>query len=512
MTARSPARSWRSLLTLAIETSCDDSCVAVMEKEGPAARLLFNNKVTSDQRMFGGVHPGLAVVEHAARLGPLVQEALQALPEATSSSGGEDAWGRRALPVRDARTGEWTLRRVPDLIAVTRGPGMAASLSVGLTMAKGLALAMQAPLLGVNHMQAHALTPRLVDAMARWPTSATASSLQDTTATTPPPNSPTRNRTGDAAAQQQQQTPEFPFLTLLLSGGHTQLVLSRSLTSHKVLAEAETTALGNMLDHAARAVLPSAITSGASDVMYGALLEKFAYPDAPATDNSSSGYDYDGYAPPAKRADELTHFDSGLGWKLPAPLSDRRSLEYNFTGLGSAVQRAAAGKPDMDEAERRVLARAAMKMAFEHVAGRVVLALKPPPPVPRKPRRQNSGDGSKASREPLTPDAAAAAAAERAVLAKIRTLVMAGGVASNRFLRHVVRRFLEARGFGNMAIVTPPPALCVDNAAMIAWAGAEMWEAGWRSNDALAILPSRKWSVDPAAEGGGILSSYHQEE
>ncbi|KAK0703780.1 glycoprotease family-domain-containing protein [Lasiosphaeria miniovina] len=460
MTARTPARGRRSLLTLAIETSCDDSCVAVMEKEGPAARLLFGNKVTSDQRMFGGVHPGLAVVEHAARLGPLVQEALQVLPEATSSSsssssssgGGEDT-RRRALPIRDARTGEWTLRRVPDLIAVTRGPGMAASLSVGLTMAKGLALAMQVPLLGVHHMQAHALTPRLVDAMAR---------------------------TGDAAAQQ-QQTPEFPFLTLLLSGGHTQLVLSRSLTSHKVLAEAETTALGNMLDHAARAVLPSAITSGASDVMYGALLEKFAYPDAPAADNSSSGYDYDGYAPPAKRADELTQFDSGLGWKLPAPLSDRRSLEYNFTGLGSAVQRAVAGKPDMDEAERRVLARAAMKMAFEHVAGRVAAA-------------------------------AAAAAAERAVLAKIRMLVMAGGVASNRFLRHVVRRFLDARGFGNMAIVTPPAALCVDNGAMIAWAGAEMWEAGWRSNDALAILPSRKWSIDPAAEGGGILSSYHQEE
>jgi hypothetical protein len=66
-----------------------------------------------------------------------------------------------------------------------------------------------------------------------------------------------------------------------------------------------------------------------------------------------------------------------------------------------------------------------------------------------------------------------------------------------------LRAFLDIRGFANVRVLIPPPSLCTDNAAMIAWTGIEMYEAGWESQ--LSCKPLRKWSVDPNAEDGGIL-------
>ncbi len=117
------------------------------------------------------------------------------------------------------------------------------------------------------------------------------------------------------------------------------------------------------------------MTSSAQNVMYGALLERFAFPDAPlAGADSNSGYDYD-YTPPATRADELVPFDSGRGWSLQVPLPQRSSMSFNFTSLNGEVMRIAEARPEMGEEERRVLARAAMRLAFEHLASRVVFAL-----------------------------------------------------------------------------------------------------------------------------------------
>jgi N6-L-threonylcarbamoyladenine synthase len=83
--------------------------------------------------------------------------------------------------------------------------------------------------------------------------------------------------------------------------------------------------------------------------------------------------------------------------------------------------------------------------------------------------------------------------------------VIAGGVASNRFLRHVLRGTLAARGHAGLPVICPPAALCTDNAAMIAWAGAEMYEAGWRSS--LRVGPIKKWSMDDSdgSADGGIM-------
>jgi N6-L-threonylcarbamoyladenine synthase len=124
---------------------------------------------------------------------------------------------------------------------------MRSNLAVGLDTAKGLALGFNVPFLAIHHMQAHALTPRLVNAMK-----ATVS--------------------GGAAVLQ----PAFPFLTILVSGGHTMLIDSAGLTDHAILAETGDIALGDCLDKAARAILPQHLLKAP----YGKALEDFAFPES----------------------------------------------------------------------------------------------------------------------------------------------------------------------------------------------------------------------------------------
>ncbi len=421
---RLPQGSGRCLVTLAIESSCDDTCVAILETTSGggsgSAKLHFNERLTADNGGHGGIVPNVAVASHHARLSPLVRKALAFLP----ASGGGDGDGTR---------------RRPDLVAVTRGPGLLPALATGLNVAYGLALGWQVPVVGVNHMQAHALTPRLVAALA----------------------SPAERRRAGASA-----SASFPFLSLLVSGGHTLLLRSAGVCDHRILAQARNVAVGDALDKCAREILPPEAVAGARDVAFAAQLERFAFPAGPG----GRGYGYD-YAPPPTRAAEIAPYRSAAhGWTLTPPLAGTRAMAFDFSGFYGQVNavvraRAAAGGMGLDE--RRELARAAMTLAFESLAGRVVLALEAIEATERQPAD---------------------------------TLVVAGGVASNRFLRAVLRAMLDARGYHRVRIVVPPPELCTDNAAMIAWAGAEMFEAGWTT--ALGAHPVRKWPLDPDEDGG----------
>ncbi|OTA93777.1 hypothetical protein M434DRAFT_72500 [Hypoxylon sp. CO27-5] len=426
----------RRLLTLAIETSCDDTCVAVLEKDagaGGAAHLLFDKKITSDNRQFRGVHPVMAVVSHTRHLAAMVGEAMRSLPKASETG---------------TQTTD-SARRKPDFVTVTRGPGMLSNLSTGLNTAKGLAVAWGVPLLGVNHMQAHALTPRLVSALEAGKRQRAQEEKQG-------------GYTPTQEAENPQPTPTFPFLSLLVSGGHSLLVLSRSLNDHAILASAQNIAIGDMIDKCAREIVPSSEIAAGENVMYGPLLERFAFP--------AGGTDYN-YTPPSTRADEIKIYDSGLGWVLTPPLSGTTGMTYDFAGLNGQVLKLLLQRPDMDVSERRLLAQNVMRLAFEHLASRLLFALS---------RGIDTSDGE--------------------VLRNIRTVVVAGGVASNRYLMHILRAILDARGYSHIELVCPPLPLCTDNAAMIAWTGMEMYEAGWRSE--LDILAIRKWPLDPNVDGG----------
>jgi N6-L-threonylcarbamoyladenine synthase len=343
------------------------------------------------------------------------------------------------------------VRKLPDFVVVTRGPGMRVNLTTGLDTAKGLAVAWQVPLYGVHHMQAHALTPRLMNAMQTW------------------------THFDDVA-------PRFPFLSLLVSGGHTLLLHTKGITDHSILAETGDIAIGDCLDKIARTILPEELARSSSSGSFGSLLERFAFP---TPEEEAQLVDYE-YQPPHSRHEmELRSQEaSPYGWNCPSPLHASRggtkkdAMEFSFAGLVTYVNRVAqfgfniavgklgktARATPMDDVEARLLARETMRVAFEHLAARVVLALE------SERKSQAEVDWSK-------------------------TLVISGGVAANRFLRHLMREYLTARGFPDVEICVPPPDLCTDNAAMIAWAGYEMHKAGHRDS-ALRTRALRKWSLE----------------
>ncbi|KUJ18507.1 uncharacterized protein LY89DRAFT_717121 [Mollisia scopiformis] len=307
----------------------------------------------------------------------------------------------------------------------------------GLDFAKGLSVAWQVPLLGVNHMQAHALTPRLVNAL---------------------------NATDQTS---KQLTPAFPFLSLLVSGGHTMLVHSRSLCDHEIIANTTDIAIGDMIDKCARDILPPPYLASAKDVMYGKLLETFVFPQQP------SRYDY---TPPSSFTRTRTSTDPTHDWVINPPYqapgnqgSIGHAHSFTYSGIGSSTRRVLERKPDMDYGERQSLARVAMEVAFEHLASRVLFAL------------------------------------DRPDIKNIKALVVSGGVASNHYLKEILRQNLNANGYGSdqIELLFPPPQFCTDNAAMIAWTGMEMYEAGWRTK--LDALVTRKWAIDPRCSDGGIL-------
>ena len=427
----------------------DDTSVAVLRrKKGEYCRLLFHEKVTADNSAFRGIHPIVSLESHQESLALLVDKALQRLPTIENEA------------IDSFFTDRSGLQRIkPDFVSVTRGPGMRSSLTTGLDLAKGLAVAWQVPMLGVNHMQAHALTPRLV------------SMLDDPSA---------------------EPDPTFPFLSLLVSGGHTLLVHSKDIADHEIIATTTDIAIGDVIDKIARLVLPHNVLSAGGQAMYGRLLEQFAFPNGISDHN---------YQAPKARQEEIERRQSRWGWALVPPLAETRSgakskaMEFTFSGLGSAVERICKSKPEMTDEERVDLARESMRIAFEHLASRVGWSLS------HFDRFKETGTGE-----------------------RVDTVVIGGGVASNEFLRTMyvflnlqrlglwltdcayfrsLKAFLAARGFPAVRLVSPPLALCSDNAAMIAWTGMEMYDRGWQSD--LKCRALRRWSLDPKSDDGGIL-------
>ena len=342
-------------------TFSDDTSVAILDHEKLSpTRILFHQKITADNSAYSGIHPATAVTSHQENLATLVSQSLRSLPLIEPEDDDNTSNGGRSVNVC-AQRGRWLKARKPDIISVTRGPGITAALSTGLDTAKGLAVAWQIPMIGVNHMQAHALTPRLV-------------------------HSTQQDDVGGLAK------PEFPFLTLLLSGGHTLLVFSKSLCNHAILASTADIAIGDAIDKMARSVLPPSALGG-KEIMYGRILEQYAFPN---------GTENHGYTAPISRAQEIVKRKSQWGWTLPAPLAEGKVMKFSFSGLGSAIKRICDSTVfEMDQIERIELAREGMRMAFEHVAMRVIWALS---------FLQEEGH-------------------------QLTTLVVSGGVASNGFLR-----------------------------------------------------------------------------
>ena len=229
-------------LILAIESSCDETSAAVLL----GAKVLSNEVVTQLQHaQYGGVVPEIASRAHQTMITAVVQAALKTA-------------GRE---LRDL-----------DVIAVTQGPGLMGSLLVGISFAKSLSLALEIPLVGVNHMQAHILAHFADDC---------------------------------------ENKPVFPFLNLTVSGGHTQLVVVHSAIQMEVIGETIDDAAGEAFDKAAKVL-------------------GLDYPGGPLLDKMSQNGDAKKFTFPIPKVEGLNFSFSGLKTSLLYFLRDNQKLNLNF--------------------------------------------------------------------------------------------------------------------------------------------------------------------------------------
>ncbi|KAJ7124908.1 glycoprotease family-domain-containing protein [Mycena epipterygia] len=359
-----PRRAFRSLhttarpfLVLGIESSADDTCAAIVD----ASRRIWSNVVVKQHDLHeknGGIEPRLAFLAHQRNMPVAVRKALT-----------------------DANIGMADV----DGIAFTRGPGLSGCLSVALNAAKTLAAAHNKPLVGVHHMQAHALTAHL---------------------TVSPP-------------------PQFPFLTLLVSGGHTMIVLATSLVDFRILATTVDKSVGSVIDR-----VVTLLQIKWTDLGPGPGLEKYCAEQVP--DEPGSAYD------------------------PPTPM--RGQLAFSFSGLHSWVERTMIAEGGVQHVNKRALARAFQTAAFAQLETKLLLAL-----------RWCTENGH-----------------------VIHNVVVSGGVASNMFLRERLKICLRA--FDPMELVFPEPALCTDNAVMVAWASMHRFLA--HDHDDYSIGPLPTWSIE----------------
>jgi N6-L-threonylcarbamoyladenine synthase len=237
------------LLILGIETSCDETGVALYDTERGLLADALHSQVEL-HALYGGVVPELASRDHVRRLLPLLRSVLE----------------RAGLNVSDI-----------DAIAFTQGPGLGGALLVGASVAAGLGAALDRPIVGIHHLEGHLLSPLLVE-----------------------------------------PRPDFPFVALLVSGGHTQLMRVDAVGRYSLLGETQDDAAGEAFDKTAT-------------------LLGLGYPGGPALARLAEGGD-------------ASRFD------LPRPMIASGDLNFSFSGLKTAVLTRLRSLGAIDEATRADLA------------------------------------------------------------------------------------------------------------------------------------------------------------
>lgn len=268
-------------------------------------------------------------------------------------------------------------------VAATGGPGLIGGVIVGVMTGKAIAAVHDLPFLAVNHLEGHALSARLSDDVA------------------------------------------FPYLLLLVSGGHCQLLVVEGVARYRRLGTTMDDALGEAFDKVAK--------------MLG-----LGYPGGPAVEKAARSGDPRRFA-------------------LPRPMLGRPGCHFSFSGLKTAVRQMAETLP-AEEGPRQT-AIADLCASFQAAAA-----------------------------DSLADRTRNALSAFRRLHGGSATLVVAGGVAANAYLRGRLQGLADAE---RARLVAPPLRLCTDNAAMIAWAGIERLHLGMV--DRLDFAPRPRWPLDPDA-------------
>lgn len=345
---------------LGIETSCDETAAAIVECDKKGKGHILSNIVWSQiskHQKFGGVVPEIAARAHTEKLDTIIK---QALLEA-----------------------KLTLNEV-QAIAASAGPGLIGGLMIGLISAKAICLALNKPLIAINHLEAHALTARLTDGVT------------------------------------------YPYLLLLVSGGHTQILLVEKLKCYKRLGSTIDDALGETFDKVAK------------------LLE-LSYPGGP-------------------KIEQLALNGDSTTYNFPRPLKGKDNLDFSFSGLKTALRICIENERKNNNLNSQT--KANICASFQATICDIL-----------NNRVNKAMDLFKKS-----------------FPAKKRSLVIAGGVAANQVIRTSLQKLSIAKNFN---FIVPPVNLCTDNAAMVAWAGCEILQAGL--SDGLNVAARARWPLDNTA-------------
>lgn len=341
------------MIVLGIETSCDETSVAIVKKKATNkfGYLLSENTLSQVKKhnKYGGVVPELASREHENSLDLMVRRTLD---ESNIS-----------------------LKEI-DAFAATTGPGLLGGLLIGSNYAKALSLVNKKPFVSVNHLQGHILVARM------------------------------------------KNTIDFPFLCLLVSGGHTQILLVKNYNTFEILGETLDDALGEAFDKTAK-------------------LLGYGYPGGPVIEKLAS----------QKKKSEVLN--------LPRPLKNSKNLDFSFSGLKTSVRKI------IESSDKKKIEKD-LANEFQVCVTEILISK-----------------------------------LEKAIISTkkkldLNSLVLAGGVASNKFIRDEFESMCK-KNFINL--IVPEKNLCVDNATMIAWAAIERLKHS-KSSDQLEEKPRPRWSLE----------------
>lgn len=354
------------ITVLGLETSCDETAAAIV-------------RLTPDDTQAGGVRSDilsnvvLSQIELHAPYGGVVPEIAARAHIEHLDRLVADSLDEAGCKLSDM-----------SAIAATAGPGLIGGVLIGLTTGKALALASGAPFYGINHLEGHALTVRL---------------------------------THDVV---------FPYLLLLVSGGHCQLCRVDGVGDYTLLGTTRDDAVGEAFDKAAK-------------------LLGLGYPGGPEIEAHAARGNASRFA-------------------LPRPLIglDDSGCDFSFSGLKTALRQQALALQPISETDICDLAASFQAAIADCLTDRCRVAIEE--------FRASSSDTGR--------------------------LIVAGGVAANQFLRYELDGVAVDAGF---TLTVPPPALCTDNAAMIAWAGAERLHAGSVSETGFAEPARARWPLTETA-------------
>jgi N6-L-threonylcarbamoyladenine synthase len=345
-----------TVLVLGIETTCDETAAAVVERLSDGSGRILSDIVRSqieEHARFGGVVPEIAARAHVEVLDGIVAGAMKQAGVGFAQLSG---------------------------VAAAAGPGLIGGVIVGLTTAKAIAMVHDTPLIAVNHLEAHALTPRLTDGLA------------------------------------------FPYCLFLASGGHTQIVAVLGVGNYVRLGTTVDDAMGEAFDKVAK--------------MLG-----LPYPGGPQVELAAASGD------PRR-------------FSFPRPMLGRADANFSLSGLKTAVRMEANRLAQIGPQDVSDLCAGFQAAVMESTADRLNVGL----------RLFHERFGAP------------------------QALVAAGGVAANAAIRVALQ---DVAAKAQTVLVIPPPALCTDNGAMIAWAGAERLALGL--TDPMDAPPRARWLLDANA-------------